>query len=353
MNNILNGAPQTSKSTFEKNIQGIRNISEFFLSFYNGLGYQKIDSVQVSTGVDPTVRFIGSHISVMKPWLVDKEIPEGGICMVQDCIRIKSINSYVDENFDPMYGSFFTSIGALDRPENLDRCVKNVLSFFNQLGISNDRIEINVSSKDEDLLQVANSLDINVNVDTKPETYYQHQIGVDGVSGRNFNFAIKSPSGNSLDVGNIIILENSEKKLAVETAIGTSTLLKQILGIGRIQEIYDFPGLEKINEKDRYKLQDLLFITIYLLREGLKPFGGDNRSRLLKSFIKNIIYFILNLKLDNEDLKEIVKSFEKKYFGEEKETDLLFNLMESFVNKIKVKKESQLSKEDKLIKSKL
>jgi len=51
----------------------------------NSVNY--VDSVKISSGIDHSVRLIGSHISVLKPYFLEGVIPERGLYMIQPCIR--------------------------------------------------------------------------------------------------------------------------------------------------------------------------------------------------------------------------------------------------------------------------
>ena len=55
--------------------EAVESLKEDFSSFYNAHGYEEHEPVLISSGIDPTVRFVGSHISVFKPYLLSDTVP--------------------------------------------------------------------------------------------------------------------------------------------------------------------------------------------------------------------------------------------------------------------------------------
>ncbi len=344
---------KNSPESFQERKKSIDALKTSFLNFFSVIGYKRIKSFDISSGEDPTVRFIGSHISVMKPWLINKNIPSEGIMMTQDCMRVKGLDSLFDDNTSE-YGSFFTSIGTLSRVENLSDVCKNLILFLQSLGIKKEEIQINISSKDTDLIDVVFDLGIIINTDTKPESYYKHKVGLENIEGRNFNFSIKNKkTENFSDVGNVILLEDKEGGVAVEVAIGTSVLIKQIEGLERVQDSYPVKGLENVPNLLRYKLEDSILVSLILLNEGLRPFGSDNKNRILKRYIKAMLYLIKKSDLELSLIKDITNSFERELLENDSgnNTEILFTFLDTYLREIYTKKDSELSKDDRLIKN--
>jgi hypothetical protein len=298
----------------------VEKISGDFNECYSNAGYIEKESVPVSSKVDPTVRFIGSHISVFKPELLDGTIPEQGEFMVQDCLRTKNVQGLFDDEFVPGWGSSFTSLGALVTPDKLNEATERQLKFFTEkLGISVDDLRMRVSSADKDLLD--SCLDYlpekSLEIDTQAEAYYQHVIGIEGVRGRNYNMALRNPNGEGFsDVGNIILLENDDRVLGVETAIGSSVVLKQLYNLEHVNDCYPLVGFESIDPQFRRKLEDAVIVSTRLLKEGLFPRGSDNRERILRSYLRSILYYSLRTGTSLEYIGEVAREFEQKQFSD-------------------------------------
>lgn len=292
---------------------------EKFRGHYIINGYQEKEAVSVSSKVDPTVRFIGSHISVLKPELITGTIPKHGEFIIQDCIRTKNVKGLFDDSYIPDWGSSFTSLGALLPKDSLDKATEDQIHFFTQtLGIDVENLRMRVSSRDSDLLASclkflpAESLEI----DTKDPNYYRHVIGIEGVQGRNYNMALRNPSGDGFsDVGNIISLENIDGTLGVETAIGSSVVLKQLQNLEHVNECYPITGLEDVDPPFKRKIEDALIVCTTLSREGLQPRGSDNRERIMRSYMRAILYYSARTGIGLDELKGVASAFEKAQFS--------------------------------------
>jgi hypothetical protein len=101
----------------EKAKQYIDWIVNNFKEHFSSLNYIEEPSVPISSGFDPSVRFIGSPISIFKPYLISEQVPTPGVFMRQDCIRTKNIDNLLNENFLPAWGSYFPNMGAITPPE--------------------------------------------------------------------------------------------------------------------------------------------------------------------------------------------------------------------------------------------
>jgi hypothetical protein len=288
-----------------------------FKDHYSKLNYKEESPVLISSGIDPTVRFIGSHISVFKPFLIENNVPSPGVFMRQDCIRTKNISFLFDDSYLPMWGSFFSSIGALSSPNRLNEACEELFIFLNKiLNISPENILIRINSSDDDLVNACSQYYDIFEKDTMPNEYYRHKIGLENVHGRNCNIALKNPNDDNFsDIGNIIVLENGKKKIGIETALGSTVMLKQLYGLNHIQDCMPIIELQDINnEAIRRKFEDAIIVSINLFREGLKPFSKDSRSRILKQYVLSLSYFRAKSKISMENLLEIISNFENREF---------------------------------------
>jgi hypothetical protein len=104
-------------------------------------------------------------------------------------------------------------------------------------------------------------------LDSRKIEYYRHKIGMQGVRGRNFNIALRNPDAEGFtDIGNIIVLENNKKRLVIEIALGTNTILKQLHGLDHVQDCTSVIGLETIeNQAIRRKFEDAIITTTYCI----------------------------------------------------------------------------------------
>jgi hypothetical protein len=333
-------------------------VTEFcgkFQSHYANNGYLTKEAVPVSSKVDPSVRLIGSHISVFKPELISRTVPKQGEFIVQDCIRTKNLRGLFDDTYVPGWGSSFTSLGALVPENGLDKATEDQVRFFTEtLGISIENIRMRVSSEDTDLLESCQRHlpEKTLEVDTKDPNYYRHVIGIDGVRGRNYNMALRNPNGEGFsDVGNIILLEDNEGALGVETAIGSSVVLKQLLNLNHVNDCYPITGLEDVDPQFKRKIEDSLIVCTTLSREGLRPRGSDNRERIMRSYMRALLYYSARTGIGLDDLKSISSTYEQTQFGtsDTQATNLIFEHLASYAYDLRSGKIN--GKEDEIISS--
>lgn len=79
--------------SFSVGLPQCERITEQFTEQFQEVGYKRHDPVDITSGVDPSVRFIGAPISVLKPFLGVEETLDEGIFLVQNCIRTHNVGS--------------------------------------------------------------------------------------------------------------------------------------------------------------------------------------------------------------------------------------------------------------------
>jgi hypothetical protein len=295
----------------------LRHVIDVFQAHYRDLGYQSQPGIPISSRVDPTVRLIGSHISVLKPFVFNGNIPRPGVCIVQNCIRTHSLRHAFNDGHCPKWGSYFPSLGALLQGQDAASATRDLLGYLKRLGIDTDRVLVRVSSSDMDLLEVCATVlpHDSVEVNTRPPEYYRHSIGEPEVSGRNFNIAVHNAKTNTYeDVGNIIHLTTTTGCSCIETAVGASVLTQHVRGLAHVLDCHPVPGLTHDIPNLTRKLQDSMLVSIALFREGLRPGASSNRARILRSYIRVLVYLAARLNIDPIDLERMMTYLEIEEF---------------------------------------
>jgi hypothetical protein len=302
-------APEEAKKHVEMLINSFRK-------YYSELGYTEKSPILASSGVDPTVRFIGSHISVFKPYLITGYVPPPGIYMQQDCVRTRNVKHLFEDDYYPTWGSYFPSIGVLSSPERLNEACKDISDFLRkELKISSENILIRANSFDDDLMCACNHCCESTEINSRQPEYYRHKMGIEGIWGRNCNIALKNSIGNGFsDIGNIIVIEREAEKIGIEIALGSTVILKQLYGLDHVQDCIPVPGLDLRNETIRRKFEDSIITSTVLFREGLKPFERNSRSRILKQYVLSLSYFRAKSGLSISEVFKIISNFEKREF---------------------------------------
>jgi hypothetical protein len=320
-------------------------IANNFKEHFSSAGYKEEQSVPISSGFDPSVRFIGSPISVYKPYLISRQIPNPGMYMRQDCIRTKNLDRLLDDDFLPAWGSYFPNMGAITPPERANNGCNEAFDFFEKkLGISPDNILIRISSLDKDLIEICRGRyqDANFEVDGRSPDYYRHELGIENYGGRNCNIALRNANGEGFsDVANLIIIEDNGVPVCLEISIGTTTILKELHGLDHVQDGVPVGGLRTVDEKFRRKFEDAIVTSSVLFHEGLRPFGQHNRNRILKRYVQALSYFRAKCDIALPDLQKIISDFEKREFGDGDNilSAALVDYIIAFENELKNKKD--------------
>ena len=95
----------------------MQNMIDGFLNYFQEHSCIKHEPVKISSGIDPSVRFIGSHISVLKPYFLNDNIPTGGYVMSQPCIRTRNLKNY--EKLSKISYSLSDGLSKVDKKVNV------------------------------------------------------------------------------------------------------------------------------------------------------------------------------------------------------------------------------------------
>lgn len=127
------------------------------------------------------------------------------------------------------FGCYFHAFGALAPPSDLAEMHLTVAQYLTQgVGVDRERLVIRASSSDRDLVLMAHCTGLRVELDGYEQRRFRHIFGMDGVTGRNTNFAITTRSG-VVDVANVIAIERDGVIVAAEMAFGVNMVLTQAL----------------------------------------------------------------------------------------------------------------------------
>ena len=245
---------------------------------------RKIPAIPASSGFDPSVRFIGSHISVFLPQMTEARIPAGGAIMWQDCIRTRALVEMRESGrLESPWGSYFISLGALFPPGHEGQACALLRNCLAALGIRHG--EVSFLNTDERLAELAHRNFPMWRMRGDPrERPYRHKVGVEHVRGENINIAV----GAVLEpVANIIVYSCAGEPCGIEVALGTSTVAKVLHGLDHVIDAFPLPALDAFAPPPSVRCwKDAAVTALHLLREGLSPTGSHNRSRLLRRYVE-------------------------------------------------------------------
>jgi hypothetical protein len=265
--------------------------------------------------VDDTVLFTGSTISTFKPYLLSNAIPSGGFHMVQRCLRTQNTSKLSDATSAIQWASYFSSIGAVAQYEQLPRLLHNTWHLFaEKLSLADDRLLIRVSSADHDLVRAIDALGLTgrASFDTEPHTYYQHRFGLTDISGRNCNIAVRGPDGDTFrDVGNVIVIEQRGKPIAMEVAFGVETIASRVLGLASPIHASPIADIIPLSNDLVSRLADALAAAMAILHAGIRPIA-TNRGRVLRKYLHGIHRIKSALGITNADVAYYAATFEAR-----------------------------------------
>lgn len=301
----------------------IKEQNEFVVNIFKktfaSRGYLEEDEVKITSRVDKSVFLIGSTISVLKPYLLNESIPEKGVFLTQRAIRTQQLKRLFDTPNISEWSSYFKAMGVLSKYENIKDVIIDTQNFLiDGLNIPPSHLAIRISYKDEDLLEICKKYcnDIRIELDTMPAKYYSHKYGLSeqGIYGRNFNIAILDKRTELFkDIGNIIAIEDSNKKYGTEFAVGTSAILSRLNGHKHTIMSATIANTIKIHSEIECKFADCLSVVANLMYEGIKPNSSNMYSRILKKYLIGLFYFANILHFVNRD----VISMSNKYIEDE------------------------------------
>ena len=347
--------PPHGRRHFERasSAEHVEGMKRDFASHYSALGYVEHQPVPISSRVDPSVRFVGSHISVLKRYLLEGSLPAPGYFILQNCIRTQNVKRLWDDDYLPRWGSFFTSLGALAVAERLDDvCIETFRFFECQLDIHANSIRLRVSSQDEDLMRACLIIGRSecLEIDTQQLPYYRHKLGMDGIAARNFSIALRNAwDADYSDVGNVLIIENAQHTLAVEVALGSTTILRQLHNLDHVNDCYPILGLPPGDARIIRKLEDAMIVSTVLIREGLSPGASDNRERILRTYMRSLVYFRARTGLSLTAIGEALSAFEQNQFpgSPSKAAAIIVEYLSSYERDLRQR--SPQSSEDKVV----
>lgn len=295
-------------------------IQNEYTTFLREKGYNENKPVKITSGVDKSVVLVGSTISVLKPKLLNNSIHKNGEFLFQRAIRTQPLK-VMTVNQTSEWSSYFDATGLLV-PQNLgEKLVYDVLFFLiNKLNLSKDDIMIRINCNDTDLMGIVKNVSdmCNVEMNTREEKYYKHRYGLDeyGIYGRNFNIALKDKKACEYkDIGNIIIIENQNKKFGIECAIGLNALLMRMEGLKTSIEASSISDIVKLKSPPQHKFADCLSVVSHLAYENVEGLKKRNPIYLYRKYLKYLEYWSEELNLKREDVIAMIKNYLKKEYN--------------------------------------
>jgi hypothetical protein len=266
------------------------SLAHAFAAHFASLGYVRRPPLPITSGVDPSVRLVGSTISVLKPLLFADQLPDPGVVLLQPALRARNLDVMLGDEPAPAWSSYFIALGTLSPAARLRQTAEHGALFLRQvLRLDASRTAIRLFSEDVDLLAAFSSerVALPLEIDRSERWRYRHRYGLASVTGRNANFAVRSAQGGLEDVGNLIVIEKEGRPCAVELAFGAFTLRARLDGARHSVETMPAARFLQLRDDADVKLLDALVAAIVLLGEGLRP-NATGRGRILRRYLQAV-----------------------------------------------------------------
>jgi len=315
--------------------------------------FTKIDEVLLSSWIDESVIYIWSHISVLKPYFLSWNFSWSNWYVIkQECIRTHNLKTLFNDSITSKWWSCFTSLWSISKPNWTKESCEVLLKYLTQwLNIPLDNILIRMSSEDTDLLEALKTSWYNWNIefDSRSKNYYRHKLWLWNIIWRNFNIALRHWDSKTFnDVWNIILIEDENKAYTTEIALWFNTILMELYWLDNIFQTTELEKYYNINSWLHPKLKDCIISSIHLLNEWIKPIASNNKWRILRKYLRWILYFIKKMWLDLYFILEICKKYEIEVCWNKNNSKFIEEYILSYKNELSNK--TDLSDEDKIIK---
>lgn len=298
-------------------------IEEKFMKCFQEKGYIKEEPVNITSGIDPTIDFIGSKISTLKKYLLEDNIGNPGRYIIQNSMKLKALKSLKDT--EPMkFGSYYKCMGILAEP-NLEKVVSDTFDcllsekYFN---ISPEDLRIRINSEDTDLLDAIKNVNPKVirEIDTVDKSHYKHKYGLDDkeITGRDFNIGLRYLNTEKfINCGTFVLMETPEKKLAVDMGMGNCTFSMCKFGLDSTISSSRMGDIIKIDSIEKMKFADSLISVAVLLNEDIINNKSKHFRKKFRQFFNCLLYWNQKFNYTNEQLLEIINEFLKQEYKKE------------------------------------
>jgi hypothetical protein len=290
---------------------------ESFQSFMIERGYSCQKPLPlIPEDCDDSVLFTGSTISAFKPEIKNNDIPNGGMFVVQPCIRTQDFKTRFNDDFLPFGQTYFEMIGSILPCGKYDKMCSDVISFLvNNLNVREERILIIPTKEDDSLISpFFNNLDLSKIRTTKDESKkYKWKYGIQGIHGDGISINIMNPGTNSYwDVANIVsIRDELNNEIAVEFGAGIEFLTAASLGVDNPLKMSKIADIENINGGIHQKFCAYYEAVLQLM--GANIFIGDKKTgHIYKQYLKSISYLSNKINYTLGDLEDLAQKYIKE-----------------------------------------
>lgn len=270
--------------------------------------YIREQPVCITSQIDKTVDFIGSKISTLKHYILENNIPEEGVSLIQNCMKLRALK-YLKNNIPQQFGSCYRGMGTVTR-YNLEKIISDTFDYFlndKYLGMNPNDLCIRISSSDEDLINAINNTEdrVRIEFDTEEESNYKHIYGLaqQQITGRNFNIAVRKGNNDVFfDCAAIIVMENPNEKLAIDMGIGNSSLAMCYYNTDNTVASSRMGDVIRIDSVEKMKFADSMIAVSTLLYENITEHPSKHFRKKFRQYLQALKFWREELGVTDESI---------------------------------------------------
>jgi len=285
--------------------------------YFLSKNYIKHESIPVTETLDKSVRFIGSITNIFKPLYYSKKLINN-FFISQECLKTKSLKNDIINR-----ASYYPAFG-LHSPINksFETLLYTYEYLIDILNIPITMIETHVCSEDRDLVNLLKNIKIPLilKINELSRDRYIHSFGESKYKGRNIVIFLNDLESNKKRefISTFIILNIEKNDLYSEVTIKPMSIIKYLNNFNNDLECYLYPPkLQELDKNTFFKFLDIFIVCILLFKCKILPSNLNNKTRLFRKYIKQILLISRDLNFSIEELASFIVEYERKYFRED------------------------------------
>ena len=290
-------------------------------------GMQEVFPSSLLPEDDKTVYFTSATITPLKTMLMRGLIPEDGVFLHQQCLRLQKLNEPFYDGMKIRYPGYFNMLGTLvpgNRVVDFQDVVTKIILSQN---ISPDNVKVDASRKDSMLVERFQKY-FPVQYDTRAEKSYNWVYGLgDSVRGRGITFYLRQNTGEYKRIGQYIAIYNAGSLIGCEYGVGIEVLLARTRQYKNEYEAFSIgPILQRYNLKNNFANSHIFSTvgSIYSTGISLKDNPREGYKKILSKALLNMVVLKRKYSLSDDLIISILRDFMQVEFGSSKWLNILF-----------------------------
>lgn len=303
------------KDKFKSINEYLNFVEDKFIECFTDKEYIMEEPVLITSQIDKTVDFVGSKISPLKHYLLEDNIPDEGVALIQNCMKLRALN-HLKDHIPQQFGSCYRGMGTITKCD-LEKVVNDTFDYLlsdKYLGIDPNDIRIRISLSDNDLINSIKKVDnrIEREYNTEADECYKHIYGLEKqqITGRNFNIAVrKGRSDVFFDCAAVIVMENPYEKLAIDMGIGNSSLAMCYYNTDNTVASSRMGDIIKIDSVEMMKFADSIIASSTLLYENITEHPSKHFRRKFRKYLQALRFWREELGVTDEKILSYMNEY--------------------------------------------